>query len=256
MRRWALVLPLAASLACGGLFVDAAGVAQLEQALRVVSPEQAVPLLFAGAAESMVNPRCGIALSAVASFDPSQRSVVLANALTDPTMFCPQTCASDILEELAHTAPQDRMPRVVEHCGEPDPFGGPLAPLRDEASPIEYLLVRRLVQDATEASPTFSEVVPTLAIGLALSGSPPLEPTQRLLVGGTHEVEKEPFEALAATVRACPVPALAHRMIVDPEGKVVAVGGDACAAEALQGITVPGDGSWAVIDVTWQVPAE
>ncbi|MCB9683598.1 MAG: hypothetical protein H6738_23200 [Alphaproteobacteria bacterium] len=256
MRRWVLGITATASLACGGLFVDATGVAQLEEALHAVSPEQSVTLLYAGAAESMVNPRCATALAAVGSFDASQRSVVLAHAMTDATMFCPKTCAADILEELAHLAPQDRMARVVEHCGEPDPFGGVLAPLRDEAAPVEYLMVRRLVEDATAVSPTFSEVVPTLAIGLALDGAPPLEPTQRLLVGGTHEVEKAPFEALATQVRACPVPALAHRMILDPEGQVVAVGGDACAAAALQAMKLPGDGKWAVVDVTWQVPAE
>lgn len=263
---------LAAGLGCAGLMVKSAELAQVEAAVRSASPTTRIPLLLSGAGDAgLVLPPCGKMLGAIVNADPSQRATLLAAALGEVTSLCPSTCGGDgVLDDLVALSPEERIAGVLAKCDAegPDPvFGGPLAPLRTGASPLDYLVVRAVAERATAAAPSFADVLDNLAVDLALTGAGPLTATDQLAVTGTRDVDPAVFLGLGDALRACTEHGqLRHRLVVDPNGAVVAVervwsmedpspGPDnPCVVGLLDGLTLPAADAWSWIDVAWAVP--
>lgn len=239
---------VATSLACGGLFISDHDLAMVASALDSVDPDQAVPLFIVGGTElGLVNARCGTCVEQYGHASAEMRRPIGANMLLETSCFCPSTCASDLLEEVAPLEPLAQMARVAEACDAagPDPvFADDTLPLRASADIIDYTMVRMLAE-SLEGRDELVDMRDKLAVGLALRGNPYPEPTDELSVTGHSP---EPFAALGASLEACQ-DGLAHRLVVDPTGAVVGLDGPGC-DDVLTSLTLPGEG-WRVVDLAW-----
>lgn len=251
-RNMALGGMAIASLACGGLFVDAAGVKQLEAALPMASASVRLPMFYQGSAEAgLVNPLCAERLEKVGRASAEVRSMFMAKILfEEPT--CPRACADG--DALAPLDPIARTDAAVTMCGGDDPFGGDLAPLRDRADALDYLMARLLFERATAQSPGFGELADELAVSLALGGPLRVKPSGSLQVDGTRDVPGLTAQALAGSLATCGAPVLEHRVVIGPDGLVVGVAGVDCGRKALEAMRFEGDGTWTVVDLGWEQP--
>ena len=239
---------VATSLACGGLFLSDHDMAMFAAAFESASPDVAVPLFVVGGSEvGLVNPACSTCIETFGNVSAEMRRTIGAKALMEPTCFCPSTCASELLDEVAPLEPLAQMTRVAEACDAagPDPvFVDDTLLLRASADVIDYAVVRMLAE-AMEGRDELATMRGALAIGLALRGAPGPEPTDELSVTGHAP---EPFAALGSALTSCP-DGLAHRLVVDPDGAVAGLDGPGC-DDVLTSLTLPGDG-WRVVDVAW-----
>ncbi|MEQ1508334.1 MAG: hypothetical protein ABMB14_39250, partial [Myxococcota bacterium] len=253
--RLGVACAVVASLGCAGLLpVDAAGLAQIEQALPNAAPDHQFTFLLRGAAEAgVVRFGCADGLGAVGDLDPSQRQTILAAALSDWTAMCPKTCAGD-LTLFAARSPAERSTAVLAACDAagPDPvFGGALASLRPSMAPLDYLVARMVIERADQASPTFASLHPQLAVGVVLAGAPPAEPERTEgTVTAVPPVDPAALSGAIDAIRACgPSAQVAHRVVVDPTGAVAAVAGsNGCVTSALSALTLPAAAGYTVID--------
>jgi len=245
----AVAAVVGASLGCGGLFVDAAALQQVEKALSVASPGVRISFLYQGGAEAgLVNPLCADMLSVVANASAEMRTTLLANVLFEAPA-CPRPCADG--DTLAPLEPEARTAAAVTMCGGDDPFGGDLAPLRDRSDGLDYLMTRMLFERAEAQSATFDELRDEVAVSLALGGPLRVGPSNALQVDGSRDVPELVGERLASPLASCDAPVLEHRLVLDPDGKVAGVEGASCGAKALKGMTFEGDGTWTVVDLAW-----
>ncbi|MEQ1564642.1 MAG: hypothetical protein ABMA64_03305 [Myxococcota bacterium] len=259
-KGW-LGVTLVVSLGCGGLLgPDPERIEALDAALGSAEPAAVLDPFLLGSVEARsVGFGCARAVEAAIGLAPSDRATMFAYALSDWKQFCPPSCVSD-LEPLATMEPDARLAAVIGECDAagPDPvFGGPLAPLRTAMSPLDYLMVRALAERADAAHRGFAERHRVaLAIGLVSSAPPALPPSSELQARGTRAVEPAALAGLQAAVAACgPEAMVAHRVVLDPAGAVLAVVGpeDRCVRDALAALALPSpDGSYAAIDLTWK----
>ncbi|MEZ4321694.1 MAG: AgmX/PglI C-terminal domain-containing protein [Myxococcota bacterium] len=248
MRPFALAtLPaLALALGCSGL-LGGADPEALASLMGRAEPEDAVRLfLFAGSELGGLGSSCATCLQASAGVDASDRATIGARTLMDPSCGCPTTCASTVLPSVVELEPRERMAKVAEACDAsgPDPvFPADRSALREASSPIDYALVRMVLEHVDD--PTLTKTAaPVLSVGLALSGAH-LEPTPEPV--GSDALHVEASEAL----RACNED-VAHRLVVSPEGRIEGVATELpseCVMEVLAGLTLP-EGGWRVVDLT------
>jgi TonB family protein len=253
-------------LGCSGLIgPDPAEIVALEQALAEAEPASAADLFIQGSVEAgSVRFGCAKAFGALPS-DPQQRAAIIAEAFGDWTTLCPGPCVDDA-PALLHLEPPDQIATALAQCDASGPdavFGGPLAGLRPSMPPMDYLAVRELTELADEASPTFASLHPKLAVSLVLKDTPAMAPGADLMVQSSRAVDADALTELQSAIRACgPQAVVSHRVVLDPEGRVAGIAasppsepgepGEPCVVEALQALTLPADGEYAVLDLAWK----
>ena len=255
MRRALLVAStVALSLGCGGLFLDPAQLEAVLSDVRDSPPDVAVQRLAVGAADAgLVNPLCGECLDVLRLADPELRPVLAAHALLEASCACPSSCASERLPDavsMERAAATATLAATCDTAG-PDPiFGGPMAPLRAAAHPVDYALSRMIV--GSLSAPQTDMIREQLAIGMALSTVADMEPTPGpVVVGADVALLTDRVDAL----RACQTHVI-ERMIVRPDGSVAhhsSVGG--CVEGVLSTLTFPAADVWRVVDLTWDARA-
>jgi hypothetical protein len=262
VRRVVPATVFGSALACGGLFVDHAGLGHVREAMTASEPALSAALLARGATEvGLVRFRCAQALEAYAEVDPAQRQALLAAALTDPMGLCPTTCGGGaaLVTELGALPAHDRTTTAVSRCdaeGADPVFGGALAPLRSGMPALEYLVFRAVLERAQAADVGFGDLRDEVATAIVLGGRPDLSPTDIVATDGSFAPPPNTFTTLADALRTCDSPHLQHRLVIAPGGGVVAVAGgpDRCVADQLAALTFPTTSGWGFVDVTWTVP--
>jgi hypothetical protein len=256
MRRALLVACLVTlSLGCGGLLLDPARLDAVLSEVRDSPPDEAIQRLAVGAADAgLVNPLCGECMEVLRLAEPDLRPVLAANALLEATCACPSSCASEKLTEVVSMERATATATLAATCDAagPDPiFGGPMAPLRAAAHPVDYALSRMLV--GSLSAPQTDMIREQLAIGMALYTVADLQPTPEPVVNGAEvAILTDRVEAL----RACQTH-VQERIIVRPDGSIAhhATVGGGCVKDALSTLTFPAAEAWRIVDLTWDAQA-